>query len=193
MDENSAIKNLQLALTSEGARFILDPQMTRFRAPVLGEVLAFWRSKAGPDGVPFRRDFTPQSMRSFLSNVALFEVVRQVAGPNRIRARLTGPEFGRTFSDMSLKCVDEVVPEKFYKRWTLIFDTALSYRRPFRSVFVPEAFDREHSVAEFLLAPLLDEVGEQNQFVVAINLEFGASWDAVYAAEATYLKSSSVG
>lgn len=185
--DNYAIKNLSEALTVEGALFLIDTQMTRFRSPLLAEALAFWTRKAKPDLLPSRREFTPPNMRTFLSKVALFEFVKQQDGAFRIRARLTGPEFSRVFSEMSRKYVDEVVPQNFYRRWVLMFDAAHAYGRPFRVVFVPAAFGREHSVVELLLAPLVDEAGEQNQFVVTLNFEFGASWSAVYAEEAKHL------
>jgi hypothetical protein len=79
------------------------------------------------------------------------------------------------------------VPQEFYRRWALLFHAAQDYGRPFRVVFVPEAFGREHSVAELLLAPLLDDDGELNQFVVTLHFEFGAVWETVYAEEVRYI------
>lgn len=187
MPDDSVIEDLRAALTNDGLQFLIDTRLQHFRHPQLAEALEFWRKRTGPDGIPVRRDFTPQTMRAFLDRVALFEGVKQPTGASRLRARLTGREFARSYAEMSGKYIDEIVPERYRARWNLIWNAVVGFRRPFRMVQVPEAFNRKHSIVEYLLAPLLDDAGELNQVLMVCNFEFGVPWETVQAEEAEYL------
>lgn len=185
---NAVIDKLLVDLRDQGVKVLLDPEIVRFRNPTLAEALKLWHQKAaeGAGGIPFRRDFTPQSMRPFLQKIALFEAVKQPPDSYRLRARLTGNEFARTFAEMSGKFIDECVPAKFLRRWTLIWEALADSRRPFRGLNIPEAFGRNHSVVEWLAAPLLDDCGDLTQALLVCNFEFGGSWEAVCISEEIY-------
>jgi PAS domain len=180
------MENLRRALISAGARAFFDPQCRSFRDPVLAEALTLWRANAG-SGIPPRRAMTPQTMRAFLTKVALFERIDQPFCAYRYRARLTGPEFTRAYADMTGKFLDDVVPKAYFGRWKLMLDAVLAHGAPFRCITVPEAFNRDHSVLEMLLAPLADDAGKPNQVLFVGNFERGKVWAEVEAEEAKRL------
>jgi hypothetical protein len=51
-------------------------------------------------------------------------------------------------------------------------------------VIVPEAFNRDHSVLEMLLAPLADDDGRMNSVLFVGSFERGRAWADVVADEA---------
>jgi Uncharacterized protein conserved in bacteria len=183
METDPALIDLDAQLTAEGARFLLDTKLDHFRNPRLADALLFWRENTSPGSIPPRRHFTPQAMRSFLRNVALFERMVQQDGTYRVRARLTGQEFTKVYTEMSGHFIDEIVPDKYLRRWTLLIDAVLGYRRPIRTLAVPEAFDRKHSVVELLLAPLAGDDGEPSLVLVVCSFEFGTSWQTIWNEE----------
>lgn len=184
MTDEAVLASFSTQMIALGGKFVLDARCARFRAPVLGLALAWWREAAGPAGIPRREAMTPAVMRPFIKKIALFERVERHGGGHRYRARLTGQEFAAAYTEMSGKFVDEVVPEKYLPRWNLVADMALACQAPIRLLLLPEAFNRDHSVLECLIAPLLDETERPTQFFVVANFERGQSWAAVEAEEA---------
>lgn len=186
MSDQANFEHIRKTAAQLGAHMLLDPHCVRFRDPALGEALEVWRAIAG-DGIPKRRDMTPKVMRPFLNKVALMERLDQPHGTFRYRARLTGQEFTLAYAEMSGKFFDEVVPKKYLARWKQLIDGVLSAMQPLRCLIVPEAFNRDHSVLEMLLAPLLDDDGKANQILFVGKFERGASWAAVAAEEQRFL------
>jgi hypothetical protein len=187
MSEDELIEQFQNEMTATGARFIADTRCDRFRDPALATALKVWREHAETTGIPKRRDLTPRIMQSFLKKVALFERIDQPFGTHRFRARLTGQEFTLAYAEMSGKFLDEVVPAKALMRWTLLGNFVLSWGRPLRYLTVTEAFNRDNSVLEQLMAPLLDDAGNVTQILFVGNFERGRDWATVAAEEETFL------
>ena len=187
MDDADAIERLRGLLADAGTRFIVDSRCDRFREPALAEALAVWREKANGNSAPRRSDMTPQAMRNFVKRVALFEAVPTECG-TRYRARITGQEFTFAYADMTGKFIDEVVPPKYLVRWMAAVEAVQAHMGPFRMIGVPEAFDRDHSVLEMLLAPLLDDDDKPNFVLFVGNFERGRAWVDVEADEAAICK-----
>ncbi len=186
MSDEAVFEQMRKTAVELEANMLLDPHCVRFRDPALGEALKVWRTAAS-DGLPKRRDMTPKVLRPFLNKVALMERLDQPHGTFRYRARLTGQEFTLAYAEMSGKFLDEVVPKKYLARWKLLIDGVLTAMQPLRCLVVPEAFNRDHSVLEMLLAPMLDDDGKPNQILFVGNFERGRDWAAVQAEEPTLL------
>jgi hypothetical protein len=188
MSNDAVIERFQQAMTALGARFIIDTRCDHFREPALAEALTVWQEHAGPTGIPKRRDLTPKVMQSFLKRVAVFERVDRPFGTYRYRARLTGQEFTLAYAEMSGKFLDEVLPKKFLVRWKLLGDVVLAWGKPIRYLTPTEAFSRDYSVLEQLMAPMLDDAGNATLLLFVGNFERGQDWAAVEAAEAAFLE-----
>ncbi len=192
MSDDAVIERFQAAMSALGARFIIDTRCAHFHEPALAAALKVWQDHAGPTGLPKRRDLTPKVMQPFLKRVALFERVDQPFGTYRYRARLTGQEFTRAYAEMSGKFLDEVLPKKFLVRWKLLGDVVLAWGRPIRYLTPTEAFNREFSVLEHLMAPMLDDAGQATQILLVGNFERGRDWAEVQAEEKKFQEAPEV-
>ena len=188
MPDNRIIEQMQADAKRLGWTGIVTANCNRFRDKDLADAYALWCAKAGPDGIPLRRDMTPRAMQSFLTKVALFEKIAGPDGRHRYLARLTGPKFATLMTEMSGKVIDDVVPAEFLPRWYLVGDGVLAYRAPVRAIGIPEAFGRDFLTAEYLFAPLLDDQGKVKLLLAVVNYESGRSWSAIAAEEAAFLK-----
>lgn len=184
MADSELIEQFCQNMTAWGARFILDTQCNRFRHPALAQALAVCREHAGPDGLTNRKALNPRVMQPFLKKVALFERVEHPPGPKRWRARVTGEEFTLAYAEMSGKYLDEVLQRKFLLRWKALADFVLAWGKPVRYLTVTEAFNRDNSVLEHLLVPLMGN--ELSHMLLVGHFQRGAKWDTVVAEEAAF-------
>jgi hypothetical protein len=187
MGGSDAMERLKAAFADSGASLIIDGRCDRFRSPALAGALAVWRDKAGSAVAPRRSDMTPQVMRPFLKRVALFECLPGERGTVRYRARITSQEFAAAFAEMTGKFVDEVVDPKYLARWKAVLEVVQARLAPLRIIGVPQAFNRDNSVLEMVLVPLLDDDGKPNFVLFVGNFEHGRDWAEVEADEARYL------
>lgn len=175
MAEPAIVEALRRELKRHGWTDVIVTDCHRFRDERLSRAYALWHSKIGPDGLPFRRDFTPRLMQPFIDRTALFERTPEPDGTHRYKVRLTGTEFARIWAEMSGKLVSEVVPAAYQARWFAIADLLAHHKRPFRLIGVPESFSRRFLVVELFIAPLLNDAG-------AVTLALAvASWDAEHS------------
>jgi hypothetical protein len=183
MANDAIVERFRTEMDALGARFIVDTQCVRFRDPDLSAVLKLWHEHCGADGIPKRRELTPQVLRTFVKKVSIFERVAQPFGTYRYRARLTGQEFTLAYANMSGKFLDEILSPKYLLRWKKLGDLVLAWGGPVRYLTVTEAFSREHSVLEHFIAPLLDDGGKATQLLFVCNFERGRAWETVVAEE----------
>ena len=186
MTDGALIERFKTEMTALNARFIIDTRCERFRDPDLADALTVWREHCEAGRIPRRRDLTPQVMRRFLKKVSIFERVAQPFGAYRYRARLTGQEFTRAYADMSGKFIDEVLSTKYLVRWKKLGDVVLAWGGPVRYLTVTEAFDRDYSALEHLIAPMLDDAGQTTQLLFVCNFVRGCQWDTLVAEESSF-------
>src|ERR1700732_2003518 len=67
-----------------------------YEAPTLRDALGVWRTAAAGRTLPLRADMAPRTMKTFLGEVALLDVV-DAAGRVRFRSRVTGTTLALTF------------------------------------------------------------------------------------------------
>jgi hypothetical protein len=124
-----------------------------FGAASLQEAHRVWHEKADGRAMPSREDMSPRALKSFLTEVALHDIVYE--GDNiRFRSRVTGTELARTHGSGRGQFIDEAVPSPFRERWTAMLKLALDVGGPVRVSSPIEFQNRTYLQAEILCAPL---------------------------------------
>lgn len=139
-----------------------------FDSPLLREALCVWREKAGSQPWPRREDMTPRAMKSFLSHVAIFDVIR-LHGRTRYLARLTGSWFDEKVLPMTGKFLDEAIPSPHREQFQSLFDLALSVGDPIRLFASGLKFQaKDYLDVEDFLGPLGNPEGPVSAVLVVI-------------------------
>jgi hypothetical protein len=130
---------------------------TTFANPKLNALLAIWRGLPAGDGVPRRRDLTPQVLRAYLTDVAIYERLTGPDGRERWRVRVMGGKFTEVLGDFNGRYFDEAVPPQHLERWRAAPEIVLHARAPLRFVSRSETADKGFITGEYLMAPLLGD------------------------------------
>ncbi len=125
-----------------------------FESPALVDALAIWRAHA-VGAFPSRASMTPRVLKSILTKVALFDVVRE-EGRLRFRVRVIGSDLALRFGNLPGTFIDEVVPSPFRERWQATLKVALDVEGPVRSASRLEFKAQSWLHMETLLAPLAE-------------------------------------
>ncbi|MEI9989919.1 MAG: hypothetical protein WDM86_07760 [Rhizomicrobium sp.] len=129
-----------------------------FRSPKLRECLAVWTHAAAGNPLPTRADLTPRAMKTFLSNVIIWDVLGGETA-NRYRLRVMGGQPQRIWGGKAGDFIDEVVPEPFRTRWHRLAQLSLDLRAPLRCHGIVQFANRTYFQSETFQAPLGGEGG----------------------------------
>ncbi len=124
-----------------------------FRSPKLKECLAVWTRAAAGKPLPARADLTPRAMKSFLSNVIVWDVIAGETA-TRFRLRVMGGQPQRIWGGKAGDFIDEVVPEPFRTRWQRLAQLCIDLRAPLRSHGIVQFANRTYFHSETFQAPL---------------------------------------
>ncbi len=114
--------------------------------------LGAWREVAGDRAWPARADITARSMKSFLADMAIIEIVKASDG-NRYRSPLTGTGLEHLFGRAGGQFLDEVAPQPFRDRWIAALDLASTAGCPLRTIGRLEFREQDYLQVESLMAP----------------------------------------
>jgi hypothetical protein len=127
---------------------------TSFSSTRLNALLSIWQGLPREDGIPRRRDLTPQMLRAYLTDVAIYERLAGPDGRERWRVRVMGGKFTEVLGDFNGKYFDEAVPAQHRARWQAAPEAVLGARSPLRFVSRSETADKGFITGEYLMAPL---------------------------------------
>ncbi len=139
-----------------------------FRAPKLQECLDVWTRACAGRPMPARTDLTPRAMKSFLSNVIVWDVLRSESGM-RFRVRVMGTATQRVWRGKAGDVIDEVVPEPFRTRWHRIAQLSLDRRAPMRCHGVVQFANMTYYNSETFQAPLAND-GEAPDSILFVHI-----------------------
>ena|ERR1700749_580316 len=140
---------------------------THFSGAKLDALLAIWRNLPAADGIPRRKDLTPQLLRAHLAEIAIYERLAGADGRARWRARIMGAKFTEVLGDFHGKFFDEAMAPQFLKRWQAAPEAVLKARAPLRFVSRSETADKGFITGEYLMAPLIGDDGGLNAVLSA--------------------------
>lgn len=145
-----------------------------FASAKLNALLAIWREAAHDDAIPSRKALTPQKLRAYLSDIAIYERSTGLDGGERWRARVMGEKFTSIMGNYNGKFFDEAMPAKFLNRWYAAPNAVLAARVPMRFVSRSETAGKGFITGEYLVAPLIGDDRVLNTVLSAA--EFGPTF-----------------
>jgi hypothetical protein len=144
-----------------------------FDAPSLREALAVWREKSTDRRWPSRSDMTPRTMKNFLADVAILDVVHE-ADTVRFRVRVMGSALDRVFSNAAGKFIDEIVPPVLLPKWLASLNLVLDIAGPVRLTDRIQFRKQDYYQSEELLAPLGNTDDRPDAILCIIKIGFAA-------------------
>ncbi len=142
-----------------------------FESDVLKSAWQEW-SRQAMGGVPRRSAFTARNAKPFLAHMVIFE-----RRDSSFLIRLMGTKVSAVIGEMQGRTVDEALPVDVATRWKAALSQVLRSGKPVRIVNAVSFRNLNFLQAEILLAPLLDDKGEQNMVFVVTTFHAGVSPD----------------
>lgn len=147
----------------------------------LYELLAIWRGKAGPAGIPFRRHMTARVLKPFLKMMALHERVPGPDGTRQYRVRLMGEDITDIAGAASGKFYGDFLPAQSVLVWNAMTDAVLCHGAPVRMVIRADELDKPYLVGELFAAPLLADDGSASIVLTAGRFKGDHTFEEVVA------------
>jgi hypothetical protein len=124
-----------------------------FEQEELRQALSVWREKAGSGEMPSRRDISATTLKPFLPNVAIMDVVEE-GGQRRFKIRLIGTAVARLLGDHTGRFLDEAIASPQRERWSSVINAAVNARAPLRNFGRLEYRGQEYLTVELMMAPI---------------------------------------
>jgi len=152
-----------------------------FSHPDLRRLLDLWRSQTTQHRIPLRRDLYPQMVKSFQSDIALYERVAAIGGARRWRILQIGTSFAQIMGKHSGKFLDEVIPAGLVPRWNAALDTTLTQGVALRFLARADTARMPFLTGEYFSAPLIADDGSASLILAAARFTGGRRWNDVEA------------
>jgi len=142
-----------------------DPSLS-FDTAALAEAASVWRDKAAGRDMPLRRDMGARTLKPFLPNVVILDIVEDNAA-RRYRVRLMGTSIAQVLGDHTGKYLDETITPPFRDRWSMAIEAALSAGVPIRLSGRVDYGGHDYLAMELMLAPF-EQRGESAAAVLVV-------------------------
>jgi hypothetical protein len=149
-----------------------DPTLS-FDTPALAQAASVWRDKAAGREMPLRRDMGARTLRPFLSNVVLLDVV-EVDGTRRYLVRLMGTSIAQVLGEHTGQYLDETITSPFRERWSMAMEAALSAGVPLRLSGRVDYGGHDYLAMELMLAPIEPRAGSVAGLLVVAYARYSA-------------------
>jgi hypothetical protein len=137
-----------------------------FERPELVQAVSVWRDSAAGRDMPLRRDMNAHTLKPFLPNVVIVDVVDGDAA-RRYQIRLIGTTVSRVLGDLTGKFLDEAVVSPYRERWCAAVDTAVNAGCPIRLSGRLEYGGQDYIAMDIMLAPI-GERDDRPEAVLAV-------------------------
>ena len=127
-----------------------------FDKPELCAAREVWRARCRPGHLPAREDFTLQTLKPFLREILIVEVVNAPGAPSgrRYLHRLVGSNTAARIGELTGKFLDEALPEPIFRKTVAFFDAVVDHRCPMRILTDFDLRAVSHMRGETFAAPL---------------------------------------
>lgn len=136
----------------EGWSIACDTKLA-FDQPELCAMRDVWRAHCRPGHLPAREDFTLQTLKPFLKEILIVEVVNAPTG-RRYLHRLVGSNTAARIGELTGKYLDEALPEPIFRKTVFFFDAVFENRCPMRILTDFDIRSVNHLRGETFAAPL---------------------------------------
>ncbi len=139
----------------EGWSIVCDTKLV-FDRPELSAMRDVWRVHCRPGRLPSREDFTLQTLKPFLREIMIVEIVNAPTAPSgrRYLHRLVGSNTAARIGELTGKFLDEALPEPIFRKTAAFFDAVADHRCPMRVVTDFDLRSVNHMRGETFAAPL---------------------------------------
>ena len=139
-----------------------------FETPALNAVREIWRHRNEKKGYVARADFDARTLKPFLRNLSILDVVERKAERRRYRYRYMGSAIVDIFGEQTGRYLDEFISSDRIAAWTTHHDLVVDKKIPLRFVVNYTTPRIDYKSSESLLLPLSetgDTVGMLMAFV----------------------------
>jgi len=134
----------------------------------LNRLRDIWKEKAAARGFATRADFDARTMKPFMRNVSILDVVAQSDGRRRYRYRYFGSSIVEVFGEQTGHFIEEFIPPDKMARWTAGHDLVVLSGRPLRFRIAYNSPHINYLSSESLVLPLGDDQGTINMLLCCI-------------------------
>jgi hypothetical protein len=131
----------------------------------------------GGKPAPSRADLTARVMKDHIPHMTIYE---HIAGA-RWRVRLMGTRFAGAFGELTGKIIEEDLPPGDAARFEATLDLSLRSDGPLRFLAQVDIVGKDFLVAEYLVAPLLDDAGERTMVLSRAHFVATDNWQSYIA------------
>jgi hypothetical protein len=121
-----------------------------------------------------RADLTARVMKNHIPHMTIYE---HIAGA-RWRVRLMGTRFAGAFGELTGKIIDEGIAPSNVVRFEATLELALRADGPLRFLAQADIVGRDFLVAEYLVAPLLNDAGERTMVLSRAHFLPADNWQS---------------
>jgi PAS domain-containing protein len=140
----------------EGLRF---DSVLAFDRRELNDLRDIWKHKAKVRGFATRADFDARTLKPYMRNITILDVVPQEDGSRRYRYRFFGTSIVQVFGEQTGHFIEEFIPPDKMARWTAGHDLVVLSGRPLRFKINYNSPHINYLSSESLVMPLGDESG----------------------------------
>lgn len=103
-----------------------------FEQRELNALTEIWAQKSEGKSFVTRADFDARTVKPYMRNLFILDVVRQPDSSRRYRYRYMGSALVEVFGEQTGRYLDEFIPAKKLVRWTAAHDLIVMSKRPMR-------------------------------------------------------------
>jgi hypothetical protein len=141
-----------------------------FERAELNALRDIWRQKSASRGYATRADFDARTIKSYMRNLSILDVVMQEDGTRRYRYRYVGSAIVEVFGEQTGKYIDDFVPADKLARWTAVHDLVTLSGRPLRFVVNYTSPQINYLSSECLMLPLSEDGSAVNMMMSFVYL-----------------------
>lgn len=143
----------------EDEAFRFDSELDFERAE-LNTLRDIWKVKSQGKGFATRADFDARTIKSYMRNLTILDVLWQDDGSRRYRYRYFGSSIVEVFGEQTGHYIEEFIPPERMARWTAGHDLVVLSGRPLRFKINYNSPKINYLSSESLVLPLADDSGK---------------------------------
>jgi hypothetical protein len=128
-----------------------------FERPELNQLREIWREKSKARGCATRAAFDARTLKPYLRNMLILDVVEQENGARRYRYRYMGSSLVEVFGEQTHRFVDDFIPPDKMARWSAGHDLIVLSGRALRMVVNYTSPQINYLGSEGIFFPLVDD------------------------------------
>ena len=140
----------------EDESFHFDAEL-KFERVELNQLREIWREKSRARGCAKRADFDARTLKPYLRNMLILDVVEQDDGTRRYKYRYMGSAIVEVFGEQTQRFVDDFIPPDKIARWRAGHDLIVLSGRALRLVVNYTSPQINYLGSEGLFFPLVDD------------------------------------